>query len=290
MYRRYSLFATKTSPFLWGHRLEFPLLGGLVGWAIAIVLGRAFEPNEFRSTYDAISIQFFMIAFATVLVTVTWLVSVSRTLDLPQSYAASRFPIFSVVALGVMFLNAPAYLFANIAISRLPEFASRYEPGWPLFNSTSGNPWDLFGLMFGLVFVSLFAVFAVLAKRCGVTQAILSLFCCLGLVVGLSLVGIALGPQGKSEGRVLGLAAFGLTWGLLLVLNVSLWRKRLFRGHALVSSISLFATSFALVLLAIATAGVDGFQFRIQVMAFAASLALGEAIMAIIRGKRYRVS
>ena len=265
-----------------------------MGWPIAIMLGRAFNVSESeRYSTNSLNTGFLFIALVTVLVTVAWLVSVSRTMDLPQSFTASRYPILSVVALGVVFVNAPAYIFANIASVRLPADHYYHTDVWPLFNSERGTLWDLFGLMFGLSLASLFAIFAVLAKKCGVTDTILSLLSCLGLVITLGLIILLLEPYDASEMAPIIIFMSTSTWSILFAVNVTLWRKRLFRGHTVASGISLFAMSFALVYLAVYWTLLprnSPITFLSQVGAFVTSLALGEGIMAIVRRKRYRIN
>lgn len=286
MYKQYVEVVTRSFPFLWSHRLEIPLIGGSIGWAVAIILGftidmRSFAESQYR--FNNVNTTIFMLfGIVMFLVTLIWLVSVSRTLPLIHSIKASKYPILAVVVTGGLFLSAPPYIFANMAVTS-------FGPAevWPLFDSNNRNQiWDSVGLFFGLSYVSIASSFAVLVRKTNLQISIVSLFVAIALFVFGLIITVGIG--GNKEW--IGLVIYAAVAGSLIVANVVLFKGVLFRFHEIVSGITLFCFSHFLVAFTYMIWIVSEqqvFDFWRQVILFVVSLFLSELVLYVIRGKRY---
>jgi hypothetical protein len=196
VYGNYVKNVTRTSPFVWAHRLEIPLVLCVGGTGLSLIAGYAtglalqdFHPNSLTalSSMDLIRTCFFILAFFCGLATLFWLVLVSRTLDLRYSLKASKYPIYSVIVIGSAIINAPPFVFSNVAWS----YANHSRPLLVLEN----DAWGIFGLFVYLSVISIAVLFGLLIRRCNFHVPFLSFFICVSVLLSVLVYAIVFTPR-----------------------------------------------------------------------------------------------
>jgi hypothetical protein len=265
MYNAYAQFVTRNFPFVWAHRLEVPIVGGVAGISFALILAGSIDANEW---------PWYFMALSTVLgaVSIMWLVSISRTLHLKYSIKASKYPVLTVVVLGAILLNSASFIF---------------------FPHTGEMLTQLFWIYSGLV--SVCAIFAVLARKTSVYNTFASFFSFVfifGFVIVVANVVMArktIEPEWfRSGGWFLmwyAFVSFATVVGIIGALRKPLWkhRERIF-GIALF----VFSAGSLYVVYAIITAAQPP---NIPVWPFVGllvlSVVIGETILAAMRSSAY---
>ena len=161
VYGNYARSITRTSPFVWAHRLDIPSFLGTAAIILSLIAGFAIG----SASAELNRAGFFTLMFLCLLATLFWLVLLSRTLDLRYSLKASKYPIYSVVVIGAAIINAPPFVFSNVA--EMGYYSTPPLDSWRLFTSylSDSDAWGRSGLMLYLALISLAVLFALLIRR-----------------------------------------------------------------------------------------------------------------------------
>jgi len=151
MYDDYAKYTTCNYPFVWAHRLEFPIIVGSIAIIIVSILpsalvGKLTDSFSSRPGFRVDNLNtsiFFVFTFVSGLVSLFWLSLVSRTLDLRNSMTASKYPIYTIVIIATIFMNVSPFIFSNIFD------ASFHHVNWILFSPAKGSSeaWGALGLI-----------------------------------------------------------------------------------------------------------------------------------------------
>lgn len=255
VYDDYIRNITRTSPFIWAHRLEIPLALGAVATVISLAAGlmigsvlstrKSAWPEA--SAEDVITTIFLIMTFFCGLATLLWLIVLSRTLDLRYSLKASKYPIYTVLVMGAAIINAPPFVFGNVA-----DMYASHRNGVALLMPSLGNePWGTTGLMFFLSFISIAVLFGLLMRRCSFHIPFASFFIC---IFALMIFALYSGAVVKSPRAIVGL--WIIAWIGLAIGGVAMYLGKLRKYQDAIFGVMLFSFSPAAIYLfyAVATA------------------------------------
>jgi hypothetical protein len=243
VYGNYARSITRTSPFVWAHRLDIPSFLGTAAIILSLIAGFAIG----SASAELNRAGFFTLMFLCLLATLFWLVLLSRTLDLRYSLKASKYPIYSVVVIGAAIINAPPFVFSNVA--EMGYYSTPPLDSWRLFTSylSDSDAWGRSGLMLYLALISLAVLFALLIRRSSFYAPFLSSFICCSIL--LSSILYAALFAGKREGALAFVIVYIIASAVAVACGIATYLRRLQKHQDVIFGVILFSFSPASIFL-----------------------------------------